>query len=392
MQDHSSVLKSVVHVSDCIKNESKNIVDITLHECRKKVKEHNFRPIPTIYNECVKIPLEDKGIDLVADIPSFESVKSGFYKTRYANAGIAKLRSNSSIDVEIPNFHSEFVLCDYNHDNRRIIIFCTDENRKRLSEVKHVFCDGTFQSCPAPFLQLYSIHADLGSSETHNLIIPVLFLLMSDRKQESYDISFQLIKSQIAEFNPLKFTVDLERAAIKAIANNFPSSEIKSCYYHFKKNLWKKGQALGLTKFKITKRTVLLCGALALLPTNLLNEGWTYVKNTRPLTEPNISKFIKYMQFWIKNTKFHNVWSAYGERHRTNNCVENWHKNLNKIGKDPTIVTLLNSLKKDCKLKRKPLMKPRKKQCINYDRFIQEMQLSLIQGDITIGHFLEAVK
>lgn len=41
----------------------------------------------------------------------------------------------------------------------RVIVFATDEQLRTLFTSSHIMMDGTFDSCPAHFDQVYSIHA-----------------------------------------------------------------------------------------------------------------------------------------------------------------------------------------------------------------------------------------
>ena len=42
---------------------------------------------------------------------------------------------------------------------QRLLIFATDEQLRTLFTCSHIMMDGTFDSCPAHFDQIYSIHA-----------------------------------------------------------------------------------------------------------------------------------------------------------------------------------------------------------------------------------------
>ena len=44
-------------------------------------------------------------------------------------------------------------------DDKRIIIFATDDNIKHLAEADTVFVDGTFYTCPQLFYQIFTLHA-----------------------------------------------------------------------------------------------------------------------------------------------------------------------------------------------------------------------------------------
>lgn len=176
---------------------------------------------------------QTSGLDLVCKVPSFESIKSSLYRFRNAAAGVTHLKSKQGINVQIPPEFNNFVLADYSDGDNRIIAFCTKKAKKVMNEVHDFYSDGTFKSCPSPFIQLYSIHGDLGSTVNHTNIVPLVYALMSDKKMESDIILFSMIKSQIPDWDPKKYKTDYERAAMKAFTTVFPSVIISGCYYHF---------------------------------------------------------------------------------------------------------------------------------------------------------------
>lgn len=137
--------------------------------------------------------LENRGLHFAAEetIPKFESIKTGLYKLRNNNAGISKTCFKTE-EVGIPNSMTDLTLADYSFDGYRIIFFCLQDIVSVLPTVKHVFCDGIFRSCPPPFHQIDSIHGDAGSTMSTNNIIPLLYVLMTDRTEESYNVLFQL--------------------------------------------------------------------------------------------------------------------------------------------------------------------------------------------------------
>ena len=273
----------------------------------------------------------------------------------------------------------------------RIVVFCIEEAKNVICEIDHFLCDGTFKSCTEPFTQLYSIHGDFRSTENSTNIIPLIYAYMSHRDEESYTIIFNLIKSQVPGWQPLKFLIDFEKAAMKAIKATFPLATLKGCHTHFKKAIWKKGRDLKLTTsadiFKF--REVALTTVLPLLPETEIRNGWLYITH-RDTTDPDILKIRKYVEVqWLKDD-FIPVWCVFGERHRTTNAVR-WHHKLNSAmsKKNPNIMHALSVLREDAcfffvkkmqiSQKKEPSNK-RKKKYVYSDQFIQETQLELVNA------------
>lgn len=352
--------------------------------------------------------LKDAGINIISEIPTFQSVKSTMYRQRNLEAGVSKIKHKKVLTVEVPPRFQDFLLADYlcSKNNIRIIVFSSAEARKTMCEVTDFYGDGTFKSCPVPFDELYTIHGDTGSTVQHTNIVPLVYALMSNRKTESYVILFHMIKSQLPDWNPTKFKIDYEKAVMKAIAIVFPSAIIKGCYYHYNKAIFKKGKDLNLTKSQDLKgvRLVQLSAVLPLLPVNEILNGWMYIICRYGDSEDTGTKvFIKYMERQWLREDFLKVWCVVGEAHRTTNALEAWHNKLNKmIGmKNPNLMNFLRTIKEDSsqhtvrnimQQQDKPSKRKRAKKSIFKDEFIKEVQLELTQGLVTVGHALEVLR
>jgi hypothetical protein len=70
----------------------------------------------------------------------------------------------TSIDFYIPDFYRQtlngelFICTDRYIRNKRMILFATDKQLETLFSSEWIFLDGTFDSCPTQFAQLYTIH------------------------------------------------------------------------------------------------------------------------------------------------------------------------------------------------------------------------------------------
>lgn len=369
-----------------------------MDECKKEVVSLETPSIPTIYENFV-VSVKDSGLDLISKIPEYNSVKSGLYKLRNSNLGLSKTTPREVHDVKVPDIFTYFLFADYEDPGTRIMIFCLKENLKKISDIKHLLMDGTFKSTPVPFYQIYTIHGDFGSTYSHNHVIPLFYVFMTNRNTESYEILFQILKSRVPELNPTKISIDFEIAAIKAVRKIYPEAAMIGCWYHFQRNLWKKGRDLGFKKSKVTWRIISLCSVLPLLPATHIEQGWNYICTQMNNHNNQFTKLRRYMEKYFNPASFwHNIWITVGERHRTNNCVEAWNSIINKrLGrKKPNFVSVLNYLTKDAKrnavrIKLNRKIKRTQKQML-YDNFIQECQLEVINNEISVPLFLEKIK
>lgn len=346
---NDQILKETTHTS-CTPDFNKNIIDIHIDECKKNITSDDVPCVPAAFNSTISKIL-DEGLDKVTlpkDIPKFANIKSTLYRHRNSTYNMSKITFNDVKTVEVPQKFQSFLLADYCYGNTRLLIFCSQEAKEKLIVLKNIFGDGTFKSCPPPFQQLYTVHGDLGSNNQSTAMTPLLYALMSNRKKETYEILFRLVKSQINDWNPTSFTSDFEEAAMSAMRTIFPEISIHGCYYHFNNAIWRKGRELNLTKHKTLRRQVALSAVLPLLPEERIFEGWFYIASESP-DDSQSEKFRQYMLSQWLQSNFVKVWCSFGKRHRTNNFAEGWHFKLNSaIGKKkPNILKLLTVLHQD---------------------------------------------
>uniref|UniRef100_A0A915E0L8 MULE transposase domain-containing protein n=1 Tax=Ditylenchus dipsaci TaxID=166011 RepID=A0A915E0L8_9BILA len=87
---------------------------------------------------------------------------------------------------------------------------------------------------PPPFFQVYVVLA-----ERDGYVFPVLYGLLPDKTQVTYERLFRMIKNIWPEFAPSSFSVDYEIAVINALEVVFRESEIFGCLFHLVQNLKK---------------------------------------------------------------------------------------------------------------------------------------------------------
>lgn len=151
---------------------------------------------------------------------------------------------------------------------------------------------------------------DTGSTIYHTNIIPVVNALMNKRTENSYIILFQIIKSQLPEWNPVKFKTDYEKAAMNAIIKVIGQSvTVKGCYYHYNKAIFKKGKQLKITmrtsKDPKEVRLVQLSAVLPLLPENEIINGWVYITLRYGYNNSNSTK--KMLHTWRNSGSVRNL-------------------------------------------------------------------------------------
>lgn len=391
LSNENHIVKEGVHDIDCLPNSAKYLVLKKMKDLKTKIVA-NVDPIQKQFEEVV-CELEDDGVHLVADLPKFDNIKSGLYKARNKALGVSKLHFESPTKVEIPKKYKNFLLADYNDNdtNNRILIFSSSDIKTYLDNFEHFFLDGTFKSCPEPFTQIYTIH---GLHKITKKMVPLFFGFIHNKTENTYKLIFEMIKSQIPEWNPVKLTLDYEISAMKAIRKIFPNAVMKGCYYHFCASLFKKAKRLGI-KSTVQRRHIARCAGLARLPLRYVMAGYKYTMTKSPKTEAVI-KFNNYLnRYWFSEVNFIKTWCCYGEEIRTTNNLEGWHARLNRmVGRQKaSLATILNVLIKETKISMsfKTNKNTSNKNYQEIDQEIADTIHLLTNKSITVGHCLEII-
>lgn len=375
----------------CTPSIARNDIKEEIHRCKQEAKSSEGKSIPSVFNSSIK-KLLDKGTDKIEKLPELSNVKNSLYSARNKAQQIKKATFKTPFEVKIPVSYMSFVLFDCGYRKTRILAFA-DVNSKGLHQhVKHYLADGTFKCVVKPFRQLYVIYGDLGSTSEKIHVVPLIYILLMDKKESTYETAFALIKSQFPEWHPISFRTDYEKAAMNAIRNIFPDVICKGCYFHFSQALWKRAKALKLNKKRMFKKHIALCTALALLPPELKCDGWLYIMEDCPKTL-NIEKFNDYfVSAWLDNEYYRGKWDFWGDIYRTNNPVEGSNAKLNRTYSGKlNIISFLNVIKNDAVLSLARQGKPRRADDIAHDKYIFDSVTAMLNGTISLGHCLEKI-
>ena len=134
-------------------------------------------------------------------------------------------------------------------DSNKILIFGTQENLLKLSELDTIYVDATFSTCPdlPYFASSSTINGFVGGQQ-----FPLVYGLLPTKSQTDYNRFFTIMKEEMQNsgltLQPSAVMADFELALIQAVELQFPSTRIMGCYFHFSQCLWCKVQA-GLISF-----------------------------------------------------------------------------------------------------------------------------------------------
>ena len=179
-----------------------------------------------------------------------------------------------------------------------IIIFSTSDNIRHLSESEKLHVDGTFQTCPKLFYQIFTQRSMILSKA-----IPICILSSSWKSRSVYLRAFELLKQKCRILghilSPAEILSDFDLAIIQAIELTFPASEVNGRFFHFTQAINRKIIKLGLqiayredASFSSFVRQKV---ALAFVPVVNVRLDWQEVKATAP-NLPRVEEFITYFE------------------------------------------------------------------------------------------------
>jgi hypothetical protein len=109
---------------------------------------------------------------------------------------------------------------------------------------------------------------DLSSCGEYTNIVPVIYALLPNKKEDTYRRLFSLVR-EVLNIDICKFKCDYEKALINAFKTVFPRAVVTGCYYHYNHAIWKRGRELEV-KDEIVRHTA----NLPLLPIKHIDAGW----------------------------------------------------------------------------------------------------------------------
>ena len=188
--------------------------------------------------------------------------------------------------------NENFLLYDSGaNDVNRILIFCSDSGRLDLCQAKNIAVDGTFDSCPQIFFQLFTLHV-----VKKNTSVPRLFALLPNKTENTYERLFMAIKEQVPAFKPESVLLDFEKATMNAINKVYPNASLLGCLFHLGQSHYRKIVDLGLkTEYDSNgefNRLMKKFTALAFLPPQDVVEAFLELTS-----QPDVpAEFIQYFE------------------------------------------------------------------------------------------------
>lgn len=125
----------------------------------------------------------------------------------------------------------------------RNVAFVSQRTLEEVKTMKEVtlLMDGTFRSVPRhlKFRQLYIINVII-----RGRCYPLAYILMEKKDFKSYMTVFNELKIMLPSMNVINCMTDYEAATRKAIKEQFPTSRISGCFFHYVQAIQRRANGL----------------------------------------------------------------------------------------------------------------------------------------------------
>lgn len=224
-----------LHVPDARKVE--------IYRCAKELKRKAAEE-PTTSRDIVGQITSNANEAVKPILPPVEQMLLSVRRTRAKN--LVPKNPNNLKELVITNEFTktidgkQFLLYDSGPNDQRLIILSTEENLKFIYII--------YVHLIKP---LHSIGTSNISGGLNGLIVPLVYALACNKKQETYNFILKTLLDQGICIKPKYVMLDFEKAAINAVKYSFPESQVHGCFFHFGQNVWRHIQSLGLqTQYK----------------------------------------------------------------------------------------------------------------------------------------------
>lgn len=341
--------------------------DPSKNEAQKAVSNMKRRAATTLEKPRQLIQGSTNGISLEASVhlPSYNASQRTIERIRqkiqmpYPNpVSVADINIPAALQVTSRNLN--FLLWDSGeNDPHRIFMFGTEENLNVLEEHRNWHVDGTFKVAPELFLQLFTIHALVD-----NRSIPLIYVLLQDKREETYVRVFEKLIDLKPTLNPLSCLSDFEKAIQNAVSQVFHGVQVTGCLFHLGQCLWRKIQELHLVEEYRNDENVRMHLKM-ILALAFVQEG-DVITAFEELTDSSPREIDAVIDYWEDtyigrqrrnrraDPKFPiHIWNVRDRvlqgLPRTNNSVEGWHHAFQQTVDchHPSIFKLIDQFRKE---------------------------------------------
>ncbi|CAF3653882.1 unnamed protein product [Rotaria socialis] len=314
-----------------IHNHSSDPDQIEAKVLRDKMKERilsETTPITRIYDEEIAKAKLTKGA--VAILPTITEYRSNMSKARQKITPVLP----STVVFNIPELYQQtlsaqrflLIALFMQRGKDRILVFASDEQLKLLFESEAIFMDGTFDTTPENFKQVYLIHA-----HKYGQGLPVAFCLLPNKRGRTYTALIEQFKSQAIimgkQFKPKKIVTDFESALMPVVEQEFPMANHSGCLFHFNQAIHRKITDLGLAHSYLHNEGIRnQCRQLMALSLMPMNEVRDQFQRLKSIMSTSLCDLISYFEHqWLDGVVPLQMWNFHNTIHRTNNVSESYN-------------------------------------------------------------------
>ena len=340
----------------------------------KKVEEDPTRSVLEIYEEVRNGFTEGMNQSamqsFLQEFPTWRSMQSQLYKKRreYIPANPIDMKDMET-DSEWFNYNKQTLESIVKgdallEDGRRVVLMSTDDHLDLMARAPQLLGDGTFRVTPSQWLQTFIISAHIFGA----IFVPVCFVLLPDKKRETYDLMFSLLKDALSvrglELSASNFMSDFEVAIRDSFTEHFPGISPKGCQFHFSKAIISKVSKSGFKsdysnksclKFSSFIRSII---GLAFVPLDRFSEGvrnlFVLAKRLSGRQKKFAVKMIDYVsRVWVNGHYPPETWNMFQhEGVTTNNNSEAYNfrlGNKKRISKHPNVYLFVSVIIEELK-------------------------------------------
>jgi hypothetical protein len=312
-------------------NAALNTAEAVFDEVRTKIEDDPTLPIKRSFDQA----MADYDIGSDDELPAFSRMRTRLQRVR------SSVLPPLPQDIEDVTIEGEWKRTwrDKTHlsllDNDwGVLIFATDQHIRMLQRCDVIYVDGTFKTCPEPYVQFVSVHGKyLGQ------VFTLASCLLSGKTIGHYRRMLQHLKEKVRQitghrWRPDMAICDFEQALITAMETELRRTRIRACYFHFCQSLWRKIQDLGLAdpyrRRRRMRKTLMQFMSIGHLPVAVLRQNFQTLARSRQTRRlgnryPSLRDFIAYLDAtYIQGTFPVAMWNVFDRESdcRTNNIVE----------------------------------------------------------------------
>lgn len=284
--------------------------------------------------------------EIKAELPSNNLLTRTIQRSRFRNNPQLMTPATRG-ELIIPDYYTktfedkDFLFHDSGGDSKRFLVFTTTENLEYLASCETWHCDGTFDTTPRIFQQIYTIHGVKNNKTT-----PLVFALLPNKTKSMYNKFLSVLKNNQENLNPNTIITDFEQAFISAAGEIFVQSNLHGCNFHLGQSMYRHLQSEGLVtlygndlEFSQCIRMLL---ALAYVPPDDVRRTYKLLIKSELFVgyKEQLGKIIEYFErTWVGDRNRRGsrpplfpieMWNCYdatiNDNARTNNPAEAWHR------------------------------------------------------------------